>query len=277
MTSNEYSFRSNFSRSDTLGFGTILRSGIGYDQHEYELGDEWFQYRESLNMETNLGGFFRNNADWGRARARGNTPFFFESIGSEYNYIKDTITLYYSSIVTQHISGGYNYMNSTYDDVLTDVSFTPSEKLTLNVSTGWSIENQRYRDLVGSATVTPFHGFVNTGSLVYDMNVGRVLSANTLVDLVMGDSWENRFHFKMGHVYDFTTDHLQLRNLAVVKDLHCWEASVSYDDYLKEWRFVMSLKAFPAYPVSYVTGAGGNYFNSFMNNMHFEQESPKRY
>jgi hypothetical protein len=145
------------------------------------------------------------------------------------------------------------------------------------MSSGWSIENQRYRDLVGSARVTPFSGFVNTGSLVYDMNVGRLLSANSIVDLTMGDTWENRFHFKMEHSYDFTTDLYYLRNIAIVKDLHCWEATFSYSDYLKEYRFTMSLKAFPTYPVSYVTGAAGNYFNSFMNDMHFDQPSPQRY
>ncbi len=277
ITSNEYSFKSYFSRSDLLGCGTTLRSGIGYDQYQYELGDEWFQYRELLNMQTDLWGFFSNNADWGRARVDGNTPFFFESLGSEYNYIKDTITLYYSNIVTQHISGGYNYMNSTYDDVLTDVSLNLNPVLRLNASTGWSIENQRYRDLVGSATLTPFPGFVNTGSLVYDMNVGSLLSANSVEDLVIGDTWENRFHFKMEHSYDFYSGQYRLMNIAVVKDLHCWEATFSYSDYLKEWRFSLSLKAFPSYPISYVAGAAGNYFNSFMDNMHFDQESPQRY
>lgn len=277
ITTNRYSFSSYFSRSDDIGFGSTLRSGIGYDQFHYELGDERFQYRESLNLQTNLGGFFSNTIDWGRARIGGNTPFFFESLGSQYNYIKDNITLYYSTSVTQHISGGYNYMNSMYDDVLTDVSVNLNPLLYVSVATGWSIENQRYRDLVGSATLTPFPNFINTGSLVYDMNVGKLMSANSVVDLVWGDVWEERFHFKMEHSYDFNSDLYILRNIAIVKDLHCWEATFSYSDYMKEWRFGMSLKAFPSYPLSYVAGPGGNYFNSFMNNMHFEQESPRRY
>lgn len=81
----------------------------------------------------------------------------------------------------------------------------------------------------------------------------------------------------MGHSYDFTTDMYMLRDLAVVKDLHCWEATFTYNDYLKEFRFGITLKAFPQFPLSYTANPNGNYFNSFMDNMHFEQESPKRY
>jgi LPS-assembly protein len=277
ITTNRYSVGAGISRSDNLGLGTVLRSGLGVDQFAYELGDQRFQYRESLNMETNLGGFFRNNADWGRARVAGNTPFFFESLGSQYNYIKDRITLYHQNIVTWTIDGGYNYMNSTYDDVMTGLSVTPNEKLRFSVNTGWSIENQRYRDLVTAVTVTPFPKFVNTASLVYDMNVGKLMSANSIMDLEIGDTWEDRWHFKMGHSYDLFMDRYMLRDLAIVKDLHCWEAVFTYNDYLKEYRFGMSLKAFPEYPISYIAGQGGNYFNSFMNNMHFEQDSPRRY
>ena len=277
MTTNRYSVSAGLSRTDNLGLGTTLRSGLGIDQFAYETGDQRYQLKESLNMETNLWGFFRNNTDWGRARVDGSTPFFFESVGSQYNYINDKITMYYQNKATWDISAGYNYQNSTYDDVITNLSVTPDERLTFRASTGWSIENQRYLDLVNSVTVIPFPKFVNTASIVYDMNSGKLISANSLVDLEIGDTWENRWHFKMGHSYDFFMDRYMLRDFAVVKDLHCWEAVFSYNDYLKEYKFGMTLKAFPQFPLSYVSNENGNYFNSFMNNMHFDQESPRRY
>jgi hypothetical protein len=277
MTANEYSMGAGLSRTDNLGFGTVLRSGLGLDQYAYDTGDQRYQYRESLNMQTDQWGFFRNNTDWGRARVDGNTPFFFESLGSQYNYISDKITMYYLNMLSFDISAGYNYQNSTYNDILSNLLITPNEKLSLRVTGGWSVEQLRYRDLETSVTVTPFPRFVNTASIVYDINSGQILSANSLMDLEIGDTWENSWHFKMGHTYDTTTGTYMLRDLAIVKDLHCWEAVFTYNDYMKEFRFGMTLKAFPQFPISYVSSENGNYFNSFMDNMNFEQASPARY
>jgi len=277
MTTNRYTLGTGISRTDNLGFGTVLRLGMGLDQFSYETGDQRYQFRESANMGTNLGGFFRNDIDWGRARVDGNTPFLFESLGSQYNYIKDKITLYYIDKVNWDVSAGYNYQNRTYDDIMSNLRITPNEKIYFNASSGWSVEQLRYRDLVVAVTVTPLPKFVNTASVQYDMNVGQILSANTLVDLEIGESWEEKWHFKMGHSYDVMEDRLLLRDLAIVKDLHCWEAVFTYNDFRKEFRFGMTLKAFPEMPLSYVAGESGYYFDSFMNNMHFEQDSPRRY
>ena len=277
VTTNRNSIGANLSRSDNLGLGTVLRSGIGVDQYEYGLGDQRYQLRESLNMETNLWGFFRNNVDRARARVDGHTPFFFESLGSQYNYLKEKITLYYQDKASFDIGGGYNYMNNRNDDIMGNLHVTPNEQLSFHVSAGWSVEELRYRDLIASCTVIPFPKFVNTASWQVDMNTGTLLSANSLVDLEIGDSWESRWHFKMGHSYDFFEDRYMLRDLGIVKDLHCWEAVFTYNDFRKEYRFGMTLKAFPDMPFSYVASETGNYFDSFMNNMHFEQESPRRY
>jgi len=277
ITSNRYSVGSKIYRTDNLGFGTTLNTSLSLDQFAYELGDQRYRFEEAASLDTGLWGFFRNSARWGRARVDGSTPFFFESLGSQHNYIKDTISLYYLNIVNFDVSGGYNYMNSTYDDVLTGLRYTPNEKVTFNANTGWSIENQRYRDLILSAAVTPFPKFVNTAGIQYDMNVGKLLSANSLVDLEIGDTWEERWHLKMYHSYDVYMDRYMLRDLAVAKDLHCWEAMFTYNDYLKEFRFTMSLKAFPEYPFTMAARDSGYYFESFLNNMRFEQPSPRRY
>lgn len=277
ITSNEYSFGARLSRIDPLGFGTTLSEGLELDQYAYELGDQRYQVKESLNLDTSLWGFFTNSASWGRAKVDGNTPFIFETLGDQYEWIKDQITLNYRDKVTWDISAGYNYQNSTYDDIITNLLVIPSPILRVNVRTGWSVEEQMYRDLEGSATLTPWDKFTATGSLQYDMNVGSIIAASTLADFEIGDTWENRWHFKVGSTYDTTMGQLLIRDVAVVKDLHCWEATFTYNDYMKEFTFGMSIKAFPQYPVSFTENPNGNYFNSFMDNMNFEQESPRRY
>lgn len=278
MTLNRYSFGGNISRSDDIGFGTVFRQKYGVDQYLYEPGDQRYQLRETLGTETNLWGFFRNNIDYNRALSEGNTPFFFDNLGSNYNNIKDKITLYYLDKVNFMIDGGYNYQTSQYFDVLTNLLIIPSEQLRLNFSTGWSIENQKYRDLVASATFIPFPRFTNTGGLVYDLNTGILLSANSVMDLEIGEDWQSRWHFRVGHTYDFETSQYMVRDVAIVKDLHCWEAMYTYSDYKKEHRIGFTLKAFPNMPVGLNVSGQGSYFDGFYQNLSYgESPSPRRY
>lgn len=269
MTANRYYFGGSMNRTDDIGLGTSLRQSYGLDQFLYEPGDARYQFREAVGAETNLWGFFRNNIDHSRAISEGNTPFFFDNIGSNYNNIKEKITLYYLDKVVFTVDGGYNYYTKQHFDNVANLLVVPNEKFRMTMSGGYSIEGKRYRDLSASVTFIPFPRFTNTGGLVYDLNNGKLVSANSLVDLEMGESWESRWHFKMGQTYDFFSSRYILRDLAIVKDLHCWELSYTYTEYLREHRIGMTLKAFPNMPVGFATGGQGSYFEGFWENLHF--------
>ena len=247
----------------------------GLDQFAYDTSDARYAFREKISLKTELWGFFRNNVDYNRGISEGNTPFFFDNIGNFYNNIKDTITLYYLEAVTWTIDGGYNWQASKYFDLMTRLNVKLSERLHISLSGGYDIENQKYRDLVTSTRVIPMGGLTVDINSVHDLNTGILKSADSLVDYEFGEDWVSKWHLRVGHVYDYLSGRFLLRDLMIVKDLHCWEAKFMYSDYRKEWSITFTLKAFPEMPIGWATYQGF-YFEGF-NKEELLKESPRRY
>ena len=71
-----------------------------------------------------------------------------------------------------------------------------------------------------------------------------------------------------------------MRDLMIVKNLHCWEMKYAYSDWLKEWRVTFTLKAFPEVPVGWGAGDRGSFFEGFSTDsflQNFNQQSPSRF
>ena len=70
----------------------------------------------------------------------------------------------------------------------------------------------------------------------------------------------------------------KVRDIMLLKDLHCWELKYTYSDYRKEFSLTFSLKALPDEPVGISTGRGF-YYEGFEREMReFKQEGEvKRY
>ncbi|MCX5726177.1 MAG: DUF3769 domain-containing protein [Candidatus Saganbacteria bacterium] len=274
FTSNRSKFGTDVSRSDSLPLNTTLMLFGGVDQFLYGPGDSRYVLREGVGVRTELGGFFRNYIDYKRGFSEGSSPFFFDSIGNNYDNIKNTLSMYHTDKVIWVVDGGYNFSAHKYFDLLTNLTIAPERRFRLYLSGGYDIENQRYRDFVTGMHVVPFPGTYADINSVHDLNSGALRSADSLFDIEMGDDWTNKWHIRAGNVYDFFTKRFLLRDLMIVKDLHCWEAKFMYSDYNKEYTFSFTLKAFPSQPFGWSTG-GGLFFQGF--DQEFTGESPRRY
>ena len=65
---------------------------------------------------------------------------------------------------------------------------------------------------------------------------------------------------------DPATQQFKVRDIMIVKDLHCWELRYQYSDFRKEFSFAFSLKALPDEPVGISPGRGF-YFEGFEKTM----------
>ena len=78
-------------------------------------------------------------------------------------------------------------------------------------------------------------------------------------------------------VYDTAKKEVRLQDVAIVKDLHCWEMRFNYSDYRKEYSFVFSVKAIPDEPFGFGSGRGF-YFEGFEKEMYkFKGEDQRRF
>lgn len=263
-----------------LGLGTGLGIGIGLDQFLYDPGDAMNAFREDASLNSQGYDFFRNNLNYTRGISDGNSPFYFDKFSTKYESIRDTMTLYYQNYFNWMNTCGYNYATKKYFNYDTNMTINPIKPLNFNFRSGFDIENQKYLDLSSGIRIVPWEQFSSNINMVNDLNVGGIKYGNMLIDLETGneEDWGNHWHFKYGYVYEPSSKQLQLRDIMIVKDLHCWSVTYTYSDLRKEVTMMFTLKAFPGDPLGYNTGRGF-YFDTFEKALKEEtgQASPVRY
>ncbi|MBU0687247.1 MAG: hypothetical protein KKB81_05290 [Candidatus Margulisbacteria bacterium] len=270
------------SKDIPVGLGSILKLQEGIEQYSYNPGDARYQLDEQVRLETQGFSFYRNNIFYHRRFAEGNTPFFFDQQSSFKSAIADSMTFYYLSKFVWNFSGGYNFLTKKYETARTDLTIAPDQRLKLTFKTGFDIENQKYVDLVSKIRIRPSNMLTGELKNNYDLNTGLIKTASSMFDIQLGDdNWRNRWQIKFSHSYDFFTRQYLLRDVMIIKDLHCWEAKYTYSDYRREHTLTFTLKALPDEPLGWSTGKGFFYqgFDRAFDRIKsdFYKDSPTRY
>ncbi len=244
------------SKSVPVALGTVATFGLGADQLLYGTGDMLYVYRENLGLQTNLFGFFRNNVNYQKALTDGNTPYFFDYVGTHYHNIQEELTFDHLGKYVWTTSGGYNWQTAKWMEVMTHLKLSPTDKFSWNLRTGWDIENRKYKDLVNALTIIPRSFFSLELSTLSDLNVGELRSGSIVYDMLFLEGEDNQWRLKIGQVYDPSSRDFKVRDIMMVKDLHCWQLKFSYSDYRREFSFTFSLKALPDEPAGFSSGRG---------------------
>lgn len=256
----------NANKSIPLALGTVAVLGAGIDQYLYGPGDELFAYRESLSLRTGWGTLFRNTVNYKKGLTEGNSPFLFDKLGTRYHNATETMSFYYKNNFNWTTSTGYNWQTEKWFDVMTNMRVSPRERISWKVRTGWSIENRQYKDMVNSLGLSPYDFLGMEFSTVSDLNNGDLKSGSILYDVYFLKGQPNQMRVKLSQVYEPATEQFKLRDIMLVKDLHCWEIKYTYSDYRKEFSLTMTLKAIPDEPIGVSTGRGF-YFEGFEKQM----------
>ncbi|MCU0640764.1 MAG: hypothetical protein MUC35_01605 [Candidatus Margulisbacteria bacterium] len=246
-------------RSVPLGPATTLSLGAGVDQYLYGPGDQLYAVSERAALLIDNKNWLRNELNFRQGYTDGNTPFFFDQLGARYHDIRDRLTFYHLNKFSWYFEGGHNWQTSKYFDLMSGVVIEPEKWLRLSLNSGWDLENRRYKELVGSGTWVPADWYNLSLGFTQDMNLGDLKSASALHDFWLVKGAPNQWHFRVSQVLDPSTEELKVRDIMLVKDLHCWEMKFTYSDYLKEYSFVYTLKALPGEPVGFGSGRGFYY------------------
>ena len=252
-------------RTFDLGLGSRFGLSLGAEQFAYDTGDQRYTKKENYNLSTELGGWYSNSLRYERGVGDGNSPFFFDSSGFNYNSLRDTMVFYRGAYHRFTLDGGYNYVTNKYFDLLMSYTARPNDVFNINMSSGYDIENRQWRDLVSSLGVILLPAFKDSLSHTYDLRNGKTRYATNLVEFRVGDTWQNRWDFKIGHSYDVARDAIIMQEVSAVKDLHCWECKFTWSEFRREYRLTFVLKAFPEMPIGYASGNQGFFIEGLMN------------
>lgn len=259
FAAQRYKTTLNADKTFPLGLGTSLALGVGLDQFAYGPGDQLYAYRENGALRTELGNCFRNDISYRKGLTDGNTPFLFDQLGTRYHSMDERMSFYYKNNFDWTTTGGFNWQTGKWLDVMSGMVINPDPKYSLSLHTGWDLENRLYKDLVSGLRIYPYSFFWAQFASVSNLNDGQLKSANILYDLILLEGQRNQWKIKLGQVYDNNTKEFKVRDIMIVRDLHCWEMMYTYSDYRKEFSFTFTLKAFPGEPVGYSAGRGFHY------------------
>jgi len=255
-TTERYKASLNASKKIPLALSTVVVLGAGLDQFLYTPGDQLYAYRESMSVNTKLFDFFRNDINYRKGSTDGNTPFLFDRLGTNYHNVSEKMTFYYKTKFIWTINGGHNWQTHKWFNVNTNLLLRPNEKVYWNLRTGWDIENTRYLDLVNTLKLKPYTFFSMSLSTVSDLNDGELKSGSAVYEVLLLAGQPNQWKIKLGQVFERATKQSKIRDIMVVKDLHCWELKYTYSDYRKEFSFTFTLKALPDEPLGMSSGRG---------------------
>lgn len=271
FASNMYKGSFTANKSITMPIGSTIEVSYGLDQYKYEPGDERYLKRENLSLNTEIGGFFKNNAKYEKNTSDGNSPFFFDIRGASTHNLRETMVFYKGNEHRFTIDGGYNYLINKYFDLALNYDSKPSDKLQLIMNSGYDIENKKWKNLVSTIAFLPFLGLKDNFSHTVDLNDGKTKYASNSFDWEIGNTWDQKWKINLNHIYDVSSNKFILQEASAIKDLHCWEAKYSWSEAMKEFRITFTLRAFPEQPIGYASGSRGFFMEGI------PKESPVRY
>ena len=192
------------------------------------------------------------SSSWNHSFSDGNSPFYFDSKGSEGQTIHEKATVYYDSESkwSASVESGYNWTTQKYEDIIYQSLINPISEARWTNRFRFNNDTHRFVDLIGDLALS-YLG-TNTWTLSYakDLTTGQLTRGQSSLAMVLNpeNSDENIWTVKLTHEYDPNQRNFLLRTWEVQKALHCRKLTVSWNEVRKEWKFFYEINAFPDQP-----------------------------
>lgn len=235
------------SRTFDLGGGSDLTINGGFRQAVYA--------EDMAQNVVRLGGVLtarhtdqmKTRLTYNYQRPEGYSPFRFDYTG-KYSYIRALTDFQDSSRLRWTLSTGYAFDRKDYrwQDLALRLTAKPNSNYSFSVSTGYDINRSKWRILMNQIRVNlPERLALDVGTR-YSIEEGRFDVIRSRLDWRVNDKW--RLEGIAG--WNGTSKAFEYRSFRVTRDLHCWEASLVYNDESgfrtdRSISFELRLKAFP--------------------------------
>ncbi len=222
-------------------------SGAGFKQFVY--GDNTAQYSVDANAQVSkkLGDSSTFALTYRYQMPRGFSPFRFDYIG-KYNILNANLDLTDNSKFNMSLIGGYNFEQKMFpwQDSVVRISYTPTNSLLLYTATGYDFNRSQWRQVINQLRIRSKDDFKLDVGTRYDPIGKRLATVRSVLDMSIGN--KNRLQALCG--WNGITRDFDYKGLAITRDLHCWEAALTYIDQGgfysdKGIYFTLRIKAFP--------------------------------
>lgn len=230
-----------------LGPRTGIDLNAGYRQAYYD--KDMAQY--VLNYGGNLNHRFndRLTARWNYSfrKPEGYSPFTFDYTG-KYNYTRASLDYQSGDKMRWSLSTGYDFNTplAPWQDISLRLTARPSSNFKYSISTGYDIDTSKWRTLTAQIkTASPEKYYLDLG-VQYDLQDRELDLVRSRFDIMYIKGWKLQGIAS----WNGSTDKFDYTSFRLIKDLHCWEAIISYGNEVgfrtdKAIFFELRIKALP--------------------------------
>ena len=224
-------------------FRSNLETNARFNQAFYSNNTARYDYDYLFRMNNKLGPLTAT-VNYAKQRPVGYTPFQFDFL-TPGEYMDTEVTFQPSDKLSLVVTGGRDIRNGVSRDILTRLRFTPSPSFFTSLGASYSPETHRYGDVISNLRLRRDPEKWLGGALAlgvrYSPASNKITRINAQTDLlVMRGTRLQALTSYNGFAKQF--DFNQIR---VVRDLHCFNLYMTFDQQRKQLRFDLALKAFP--------------------------------
>lgn len=222
-------------------------TGAGFKQFAY--GDNTAQYSidADAQLSKKLGESSTFALTYRYQQPRGFTPFRFDFVG-KYNILNASLNLEDSEKFKVSLVGGYNFTQPDFpwQDSVFRFSYQPTKSVLLYTATGYDFNRSQWRQVINQLRIRANEAFKLDVGTRYDPISSKLATVRTSLDTRIGS--KDRVQAIAG--WNGITGDFDYRSIMYTRDLHCWEASLTYVDQggfydNKGIYFNVRIKAFP--------------------------------
>lgn len=201
-------------------------AGAGFKQFVYGDGTAQYSMDASTQLSKNLGDTSTFALTYRYQKPQGFTPFRFDFIG-KYNIINASLNIENSQRFKMSLIGGYNFEQKQFpwQDSVLRFTFQPSDNLLFYTATGYDFNRSQWRQVINQVRIRSGENFKLDIGTRYDPISSKLATARGLLDTRVG---KDRIQAIAG--WNGITGAFDYRSIMYTRDLHCWEASVTFVD-----------------------------------------------
>ena len=234
-------------RNIDLGSRSELNLTAGLRQAYYKSNMAQYVMRAGGVLTTRYNDYLRTRLTYNYQRPDGFSPFRFDYTG-KYNYLRAVTDYQDERELRWSLSTGYdlNRRTNPWQDLALRLTAHPNSNYAFSISTGYDINRSKWRNLINQLQVSvPGKIDMSLGTR-YDLADHRLGLARGRLDLHLGSKWRVEGITS----WNGTTKKFDYKAFRLTRDLHCWEASLVYNDETgfrtdKGFRLELRIKAFP--------------------------------
>lgn len=229
-----------------------MTATASFDQAFYDPSAARYLLNTSLTLDGEYGGGWFSRLTHRYATVEGYSPLR-RDYGGRYHDVTLDLTQRTTDRSYLNLSGGYDFVDEAWRELRLRGWLTATAQDRLELVAGYSLEQRLWRPLqVRWTHATPWDVYLAISSN-YDLEAGKLTTADAEFDWRPNRLW--RLEGIVGYNgYSGDLDDLRLR---VTRDLHCWQASLTYDKQSDEVRLNLGIKAFPFEDRDWTVGSRG--------------------